>query len=205
MTGTTESFRERTAFEDPTDREHHPETPSSVMSPEWRGTRSSDIHAAPWAGNVHQESHTEEVEGRGTVLVLCGEPDFDSAVQLDEVGRRGPGAGGVAGPVVVDLAALTSCGSSALLRLAQPAPVRAQGGSLGPAAVPRTGPSALPALHRLAEAAGVPLHLDRRPPFLVRLLLLTGTYEHLTSRSETAGPDGDIPSGAAEGPRPAGP
>ncbi|MEX0172790.1 STAS domain-containing protein [Streptomyces sp. LMG1-1-1.1] len=68
-----------------------------------------------------------------------------------------------------------------------------------------TGLSALLALHRLAEAAGVPLHLDRRPPFLDRLLLLTGTYEHLTGRSETAGPDGDTPSGAAESPRPAGP
>lgn len=138
--------------------------------------------------------------------MLWGEPDFDSAVQLDEVGRRGPGAGGVAGPVVVDLAALTSCdssGISALLRLYQH--LSAQGRSLGLAAVPRIGPSALPALHRLAEAAGVPPHLDRRPPFLVRLLLLTGTYEHLTSRSETAGPDGDIPSSAAEGPRPDGP
>ncbi|KOG35821.1 hypothetical protein ADK34_04190 [Streptomyces viridochromogenes] len=30
MTVTTESFRERTAFEDPTDREHHAETPSSA-------------------------------------------------------------------------------------------------------------------------------------------------------------------------------
>ncbi|MFF8835098.1 STAS domain-containing protein [Streptomyces sp. NPDC015130] len=68
-----------------------------------------------------------------------------------------------------------------------------------------TGLSALLALHRLVEAAGVPLHLDRRPPFLDRLLLLTGTYEHLTGRSETAGPDGDTPSGAADGPRPPGP
>lgn len=30
MTVTTESFRERTAFEVPTDREHHAETPSSA-------------------------------------------------------------------------------------------------------------------------------------------------------------------------------
>ncbi|WP_078955046.1 STAS domain-containing protein [Streptomyces griseus] len=67
-----------------------------------------------------------------------------------------------------------------------------------------TGLSALLALHRLAEAAGVPLRLDRRPPFLDRLLLLTGTYEHLTGLPETAETDGDPQSGAAEGPRPAG-
>ncbi len=36
MTDTTESFREQTAFEDPTDREHHAETPSSVTDPEGR-------------------------------------------------------------------------------------------------------------------------------------------------------------------------
>ncbi|MFE1377485.1 STAS domain-containing protein [Streptomyces sp. NPDC058740] len=67
------------------------------------------------------------------------------------------------------------------------------------------GLSALLALHRLATTAGVPLHLDRRPPFLDRLLLLTGTHEHLTGRAESVGPDGDTPSGAAEGPHPTGP
>ncbi|WP_179199864.1 STAS domain-containing protein [Streptomyces sp. NRRL B-24572] len=51
-------------------------------------------------------------EERGTVLVLRGELDFDSAVQLDEAGLRGPGAGAAPGSVVVDLAALTFCDSS---------------------------------------------------------------------------------------------
>lgn len=41
MTGTTESFRERIAFEDPTDREHQAETPSSVMHPEGGETREA--------------------------------------------------------------------------------------------------------------------------------------------------------------------
>ncbi len=45
MTGTTESFRERTAFEDPTDREHHAETPPSAMNPEGRGTRYKSLTA----------------------------------------------------------------------------------------------------------------------------------------------------------------
>ncbi|MEU5217052.1 STAS domain-containing protein [Streptomyces sp. NPDC020807] len=78
-------------------------------------------------------------EERGTVLVLRGELDFDSAVQLDEERLRDPGAGGVPGPVVVDLAALTFCdssGISALLRLYQQ--LSAQGRPLRLAAVPTT-------------------------------------------------------------------
>ncbi|MFD8642711.1 STAS domain-containing protein [Streptomyces zaomyceticus] len=63
------------------------------------------------------------------------------------------------------------------------------------------GLSALLALRRDTEAVGVRLHLDRRPPFLDRMLLLTGTYEHLTGMPETAGSDGETPSGAPDGPR----
>ncbi|MFF9499690.1 STAS domain-containing protein [Streptomyces sp. NPDC014656] len=61
------------------------------------------------------------------------------------------------------------------------------------------GLSALLALHRLASAAGGRLHLDRRPAFLDRLLLLTGTYEHLTGRPGTAEPTGEVPAGRADG------
>ncbi|MER7950594.1 STAS domain-containing protein [Streptomyces sp. NPDC096079] len=69
------------------------------------------------------------------------------------------------------------------------------------------GLSTLLALHRRAAAAGVRLHLDHRPASLDRLLVLTGTYEHLTGRSAPAGPetartDGDTLSGTAEGPWP---
>ncbi|MFF8835095.1 STAS domain-containing protein [Streptomyces sp. NPDC015130] len=78
-------------------------------------------------------------EERGTVLVLRGELDFDSAVQLDEAARTCPGAGDGAGLVVADLAALTFCdssGISALLRLYRH--LAAQGRTLGLAAVPST-------------------------------------------------------------------
>ncbi|MEU2655086.1 STAS domain-containing protein [Streptomyces sp. NPDC007325] len=76
---------------------------------------------------------------RGTVLLLRGELDFDSAVQLDEVRRTGPVSGDGQGPVVADLAALTFCdssGVSALLRLYQH--LSARGRPLRLAAVPRT-------------------------------------------------------------------
>ncbi|MEW5633407.1 STAS domain-containing protein, partial [Streptomyces hydrogenans] len=56
----------------------------------------------------------------GTVLVLRGELDHDSVVQLDEAGRRVTAPGGGEGTVVADLAGLTFCdssGVSALLRL----------------------------------------------------------------------------------------
>ncbi|MFF6788218.1 STAS domain-containing protein [Streptomyces filamentosus] len=78
-------------------------------------------------------------EERGTVLVLRGELDFDSSVQLDEAGLGDPGTGTAPGPVVADLAALTFCdssGISALLRLHRG--LSARGGSLALAAVPHT-------------------------------------------------------------------
>ncbi|MFC8511192.1 STAS domain-containing protein [Streptomyces sp. NPDC057411] len=102
-------------------------------------------------------------EERGTVLVLRGELDYDSAVQLDEAGHRGPGAGAVPGPVVVDLAALTFCdssGISALLRLYQD--LSAQGRTLRLAAVP-------PTVRRLFALTGLDqiftVHADVREAF----------------------------------------
>ncbi|MFB7512016.1 STAS domain-containing protein [Streptomyces sp. NPDC056144] len=112
-------------------------------------------------------------------VALSGDLAWDSADELLDAVRGGLAPRNAPTALRVDCAGLTLCDS--------------------------TGLSALLTLHRLAEAAGAPLHLDRRPPFLDRLLLLTGTYEHLTGRSETAAPDGDTPSGTAEGPRPAGP
>lgn len=112
-------------------------------------------------------------------VTLAGDLAWDGADELPDAVRGRLGPGSAPAGLRVDCAGLTLCDS--------------------------TGLSALLALHRLAEAAGVPLRLDRRPPFLDRLLLLTGTYEHLTGRSETAGPDGDTPSGTAGGPRPSGP
>lgn len=63
-----------------------------------------------------------------------------------------------------------------------------------------TGLSALLALHRAAEAAGIPLRLDRRPPFLDRLLLLTGTYGHLTGLPGAAGADREADGPGAPAP-----
>ncbi|GHG28144.1 STAS domain-containing protein [Streptomyces filamentosus] len=112
-------------------------------------------------------------------VTLAGDLAWESADELLDAVRARLSPGNAPAGLRVDCAGLTLCDS--------------------------TGLSALLALHRLAEAAGVPLHLDRRPSFLDRLLLLTGTYEHLTGRSETAGPDADTPSGTVEGPRPGGP
>ncbi|MFF3531477.1 STAS domain-containing protein [Streptomyces rubiginosohelvolus] len=61
-------------------------------------------------------------EERGVVLVLRGELDFDSMVQLDEAGQQALAQAPDAGPVVADCAALAFCDSSgigALLRLMQ--------------------------------------------------------------------------------------
>ncbi|MEV6353200.1 STAS domain-containing protein [Streptomyces hydrogenans] len=78
-------------------------------------------------------------EGRGTVLVLRGDLDHDSVVQLDEAGRRETAPDRAEGTVVADLAGLTFCdssGVSALLRLYR----RLEAGHrrLVLAAVPRT-------------------------------------------------------------------
>lgn len=133
---------------------------------------------------MNTPDHTLEVKAVAApdgilYVTLAGDLGWDGAEELLDATRTHLDPAAAPADLRVDCAGLTLCDS--------------------------TGLSALLALHRLAEAAGVPLHLDRRPPFLDRLLLLTGTYEHLTGRSETAGPDGDTPSGAAERPRPSGP
>ncbi|MEV6203561.1 STAS domain-containing protein [Streptomyces sp. NPDC051771] len=87
-------------------------------------------------------------------LTLTGDLAWDSADELLDAARAHLDPATDRAGLHVDCAGLTLCDS--------------------------TGLSALLALHRLAEAAGVPLRLDHRPPFLDRLLRLTGTYEHLT-------------------------
>ncbi|MFI1714991.1 STAS domain-containing protein [Streptomyces litmocidini] len=67
------------------------------------------------------------------------------------------------------------------------------------------GLSAFLALHRDTEAAGARLHIDRRPPFLDRLLLLTGTYRHLTGIPGTAESDGVAPGEETDSPQLPGP
>ncbi|MEV5974734.1 STAS domain-containing protein [Streptomyces sp. NPDC051921] len=106
---------------------------------------------------------------------LAGDLAWDSADELLDAVRAHLDPASAPSDIRLDCARMTLCDSMGL--------------------------SALLALHRHAEAVGVRLQLDHRPPFLDRLLLLTGTYEHLTGRPETAGPDGDTPSGAADGPR----
>ncbi|MFF7441656.1 STAS domain-containing protein [Streptomyces sp. NPDC008122] len=115
-------------------------------------------------------------EERGTVLVLRGELDFDSAVQLDEAGLRGPGAGAAPGPVVVDLAALTFCDSSGI--------------------------SALLRLHQVLSARGRPLVLAAVPPTVRRLFALTGLDQIFTVHADAhetlaAGPAGPDPAQGA--------
>ncbi|MFF5927917.1 STAS domain-containing protein [Streptomyces hydrogenans] len=84
----------------------------------------------------------------GTVLVLRGELDHDSVVQLDEAGRRVTAPGGGEGTVVADLAGLTFCDSS--------------------------GVSALLRLYRALEARHRGLALAAVPPTVLRLFTLTG-------------------------------
>ncbi|MFF0482904.1 STAS domain-containing protein [Streptomyces sp. NPDC004435] len=115
-------------------------------------------------------------------LTLSGELAWDSAEDLLDTARTHLDPASAPTDLRVDCAGLTLCDSMGL--------------------------SALLTLHRLATAAGARLHLDDRPPLLDRLLLLTGTYEHLTGRPGSAAPEGDTPSGAAdaaENPRPVGP
>ena len=89
-------------------------------------------------------------EARGTVLVLRGELDFDSAVQLDEAGEHAGVSGGAegVGAVVVDLTALSFCDSSGI--------------------------SALLRLYRRLSARQQPLLLAAVPRPTLRLLTLTG-------------------------------
>ncbi|WP_329274742.1 STAS domain-containing protein [Streptomyces sp. NBC_00691] len=112
---------------------------------------------------------------------LSGDLAWDSADELLEAARAQIDAVPDLSDVHLDCARMTLCDSMGL--------------------------STLLALHRHAAARGVRLHLDRRPVLLDRLLRLTGTYEHLTGRSETAtaGSDGDTSTGAADGPRLPGP
>ncbi|MFJ3770017.1 STAS domain-containing protein [Streptomyces sp. NPDC090082] len=102
-------------------------------------------------------------EERGVVLVLRGELDFESMVQLDEAGQEALALGRGAGPVVADCAAMAFCDSSgigALLRLMQP--LAEQGRVLRlagvPAAVARL--FAITGLDRIFE-----VHPDREQAF----------------------------------------
>jgi anti-anti-sigma factor len=46
--------------------------------------------------------------------------------------------------------------------------------------------SALLLLHRRASQAGIGLHLDNRPPFLDRVLQVTGLFDHFVPGAEVA-------------------
>ncbi|MGW1988285.1 STAS domain-containing protein [Streptomyces collinus] len=54
-------------------------------------------------------------------------------------------------------------------------------------AIDSSGLSALLALHRRTHPAGVTLHLDHQPCFLVRMLEITGTGEYLTAPAHQSG------------------
>ncbi|MEU9860189.1 STAS domain-containing protein [Streptomyces sp. NPDC047971] len=105
---------------------------------------------------------------------LVGDLAWDAVDELLDVARAHLSAGPAPSDIRLDCARLTLCDSMGL--------------------------STLLAVHRDTATAGVRLHLDHRPPFLDRLLLLTGTYEHLTGLPERAGPDGDAPGGEADTP-----
>ncbi|WP_051804261.1 STAS domain-containing protein [Streptomyces griseus] len=115
-------------------------------------------------------------EERGTILVLRGELDFDSAVQLDAAGLRDAGAGTATGPVVADLAALTFCDSSGI--------------------------SALLRLHRDLSARSRPFLLAAVPHTVQRLFALTGLDQIFTVHADAhealaAGPAGPDPAPGA--------
>ncbi|MEV8588722.1 STAS domain-containing protein [Streptomyces sp. NPDC051180] len=105
---------------------------------------------------------------------LGGDLAWDSADELLDAARTHLAAARHPADVRLDCARLTLCDSMGL--------------------------STLLALHRETSAAGVRLHLEHRPPFLDRLLLLTGTYHHLTDARATAAHDGVTPGDEADGP-----
>ncbi|MTE17891.1 STAS domain-containing protein [Streptomyces sp. TRM43335] len=109
-------------------------------------------------------SLTVETAPRAVRLLVAGDLDYDTSEALVEAARRylAPGAGAEApDDLHLDLAGARSCDS--------------------------TGLSALLRVHRLAGDHGARFHLDRRPPFLERLLDITGTLTHLTSPVEGDG------------------
>ncbi|MGW4781770.1 STAS domain-containing protein [Streptomyces filamentosus] len=115
-------------------------------------------------------------EERGTILVLRGELDFDSAVQLDEVALGDPAHDTATGPVVADLAALTFCDSSGI--------------------------SALLRLHRRLSTRGRPFLLAAVPHPVRRLFALTGLDQIFTVHADAhealaAGPAGPAPAPGA--------
>ncbi|MFI8962755.1 STAS domain-containing protein [Streptomyces sp. NPDC053493] len=121
--------------------------------------------------------HTFELEaatGADGVLYVevAGDLAWDAADELLDVARAHLSAAPHVSDIRVDCARLTLCDSMGL--------------------------SVLLALHRDTAAAGVRLCLERRPAVLDRLLLLTGTYEHLTGQPESAGPDGPTPTDEAD-------
>ncbi|MFF8414075.1 STAS domain-containing protein [Streptomyces omiyaensis] len=135
---------------------------------------------APGDGTDHPFALTAVPAPDGVLHVeLAGDLAWDSADELLDAARGHLDPAAAPADIRLDCARLTLCDSMGL--------------------------SALLALHRLATAAEVRLHLDRRPPHLDRLLRLTGTHAHLTGLPEAAGSDGDASDGTSDGPRLPGP
>ncbi|GGS11704.1 sulfate transporter [Streptomyces humidus] len=61
-----------------------------------------------------------------------------------------------------------------------------------------SGLSALLGLRRRAHSAGISLHLDRRPEFLVRMLQVTGIADHLTQPANRGVPSSSPAIGEGE-------
>ncbi|MFF0273178.1 MULTISPECIES: STAS domain-containing protein [unclassified Streptomyces] len=106
---------------------------------------------------------------------LSGDLTWDTTDELLTAVRAHLASASVPGDVHLDCARMTLCDSMGL--------------------------STFLALHRDTTAAGVRLSLERRPAHLDRMLVLTGTYEHLTGLSEARAGDGDAPGGEAENPQ----
>ncbi|WP_228979441.1 STAS domain-containing protein [Streptomyces sp. DH12] len=107
---------------------------------------------------------TSTTTGGGAVRIgLAGDLDHDTADDLLHAARAHLGLRPPPPALHLDCRELTLCDSMGLATLLT--------------------------LHRDATAAGTALHLDGRPAFLDRILQLTGTLEHLTSRSAPAAED----------------
>ncbi|MFP8882942.1 MULTISPECIES: STAS domain-containing protein [Streptomyces] len=116
---------------------------------------------------MHRPSFALAAEtGPGTArLRVTGDLDHETTGELVGAVRLHLGARPAPDDLHLDFAALSTCDS--------------------------TGLSGLLLVHRLAGARGTRLHLDNRPPFLERLLDITGTLEYLTA------PPGEEPPGQA--------
>lgn len=98
---------------------------------------------------------TSDTTSRSAILHIAGDVDYTTAAALVEAAERLLSEHPVLRNLHLDCAQMTLCDSAGISGLIQ--------------------------IHQRTSAAGVHLHLDRRPKFFERILDITGILEHLTA------------------------